>query len=473
MAQSRIRRNRFQIPNIHRLTIILVVALIVVGTATAVLAFNVVRGYVSTWKLSPDIPGAPLPANNSDSANATVEPDVPLQAPGGPAAKPWDGTSRVTLLVMGLDYRDWEAGQGPSRTDTMILFTMDPLSKTAGILSIPRDMWVNIPGYGYYKINQAYFFGDGDKLPGGGPGLAIKTVEEFLGVPIDYYAQIDFTSFVDFINNIGGIDINVPSEITVDPLGQYNTTKLEPGLQHLDGALALAYARARYTEGGDFDRAARQQQVIFAIRDQVLKVKTLPYLIRKAPKIYNNVSAGIRTNLTLDQVIQFALLAEQIPPENIKHAVISQDDVTFGKSPDGLDILIPIPDKIRVLRDEVFATGGPLAPAAIGSDAGELMKAENARVQVMNGTATSGLATRTKDFLASKGVNVVDASSANELYASTTIYDYSGKPYTVAYLASLMNVANARIFNRYDPNATVDVQVVLGSDWAANNPMGQ
>jgi hypothetical protein len=70
-------------------------------------------------------------------------------------------------------------------------------------------------------------------------------------------------------------------------------------------------------------------------------------------------------------------------------------------------------------------------------------------------------------------VNVVDASSANELYASTTIYDYSGKPYTVAYLASLMNVANARIFNRYDPNATVDVQVVLGSDWAANNPMGQ
>src|SRR5690606_1108907 len=118
----------------------------------------------------------------------------PLQVAAGPSAQPWDGASRVTALVMGLEFRDWEAGEVP-RTDTMMLVTLDPLSNTAGMLSIPRDMWVSIPGFDNAKINTAYYLGEIYKLPGGGPGLAMKTVEEFLGVPIDYYAQIDFYAF--------------------------------------------------------------------------------------------------------------------------------------------------------------------------------------------------------------------------------------------------------------------------------------
>jgi LCP family protein required for cell wall assembly len=458
--------------SISRLTVLLIVALLAVGSATAVMAFQLVRNYVSSWSITGDVPGsAPPDSSGSPSVSTTVNPNTPLQSPEGPPAKPWDGTSRVTILVMGLDYRDWEANNGPSRTDTMILLTLDPLSKTAGMLSIPRDMWVNIPGYGYYKINMAYFFGDGDKLPGGGPGLAMKTVEEFLGVPIDYYAQIDFTSFVDFINNIGGITINVPEEIVVDPLGPYNTTTLEPGVQHLDGAVALGYARNRETAGGDFDRAKRQQQVIMAIRDQVLNVKGLTNLVKKAPKIYKNVSAGIRTNLTLDQVVQLALLAQQIKPENIHQGVIGTDAVTMAKSPDGLDILVPIPDKIRLVRDEIFATGGPLAPSTVSGDPSTLMKDEKARVSVQNGSSASGIAGKTGDYLKGLGLDVTDVSNANELYANTTIIDYSGKPYTVAYLVNLMNVQPSRIFNRYDPNAQYDVQVIIGQDWAAKNPM--
>ncbi len=103
----------------------------------------------------------------------------------------------MTIMLVGLDYRDWLANQGPSRSDTMILLTIDPVSKTAGMLSIPRDMWVDIPGFGYSKINNAYAWGELYKLPGGGPGLAMKTVENFLGIPIQYYAQVDFSAFVE------------------------------------------------------------------------------------------------------------------------------------------------------------------------------------------------------------------------------------------------------------------------------------
>ena len=88
---------------------------------------------------------------------------------------------------------------------------MDAATNTAGILSLPRDLWVNIPGYGYGKINTAYYLGDAYDEPGGGPGLAIATVEDFLGVPINYYAQIDFSAFERFIDEIGGIEIEVPA----------------------------------------------------------------------------------------------------------------------------------------------------------------------------------------------------------------------------------------------------------------------
>lgn len=357
----------------------------------------------------------------------------------------------------------------------MMLLTVDPLSKTAGMLSIPRDMWVNIPGFDYGKINQAYFFGEGAKLPGGGPGLAMKTVEEFLGVPIDYYAQIDFQTFQDFIDKIGGIELDVPAEITVDPLGPGNTITLKPGKQLVNGEVALAYARQRETQNGDIDRAGRQQQVALSVFTKLSRPDLLPALIAKAPSLYQSLSSGIHTNLTFNQILQLGMLAAQIPQANIKHAVFGTDTFNFGTSPDGLSILIPIPDKIRIVRDEIFTTGGPLSPAAVGDDPTQLMQAEKATVEIQNGTQTAGLATRTATFLQSQGMNVVNTTNSNDLLANTTIYDYGGDPYTLSYLEKTLNVSPNRIFNRYDPNAQVDVVVVLGNDWAANNqlPAGQ
>jgi LCP family protein required for cell wall assembly len=324
-------------------------------------------------------------------------------------------------------------------------------------------MWVVIPGADYYKINTAYFIG--------GPQLAAQTVEQFLGVPVDYYAQIDFSTFEKFIDEIGGIVLDIKEEIIIVPIGYPDKVTLKVGKQRVNGAIALAYARDRYTEGGDFDRAGRQQEVIMGIREQVMKAKVLTKLIANAPTIYQDLSSGIRTNLTLDEVIKLAWLAQQVPQENIKKAVIGTDAVSFGKSPDGLDILKPLPDKIRLIRDSIFTTGGPVGPAAVADDPVKLMKAEGAKVIIKNGTSVSGLANKTSDYLKAQGVNVVDTTNADQVYNNSMVYDYSGKPYTLRYLVDLMKIPTANVFSSYDPNTQADVVIVIGDDWATSNPI--
>ena len=384
--------------------------------------------------------------------------------------KPWDGAGRVTVLLLGVDYRDWSSGEGPSRSDTMILVTLDPTTKEAGMLSIPRDLWVSIPGFEHGKINTAYYLGDAYRLPGGGPGLAVETVESLLGIPINYFAQIDFGAFVKFIDGIGGVKIDVPEEITVDLLGTGSATKkmLQPGRQVLPGEWALAYARARYTGGGDFDRAKRQQQVILAIRDKIISLDQLPILITKAPTLYKELSSGVRTNLALDEVIKLALLAQEVPQENIKRGFIGEDNVYFGFSPDGLSILIPIPDDIHLLRDEIFASSGVLIPKTMGSPE-EKMLAENAKLAIYNASQMDGLETKTADFLQDKGCRIVEVATASEIYANTTIIDHSGNPYLLSYLVDLLSIHPSKIYIQSEPENQADVELFLGIDWQSNN----
>jgi LCP family protein required for cell wall assembly len=454
-----------------RLTFILFGAFGIFAIVTAVVAFLVVSNIVSTTS-SFDLPGAPVDISGDIKVPQGAEYVQPLQTNNGPEAQPWDGASRVTILVMGLDFRDWEAGEVP-RSDTMILVSVDPINLTVGMLSIPRDMWVVIPGSaeGYGKINTAYNIGELYQFPGGGPGLAVKTVEEAIGVPINFYAQLDFYSFIKFIDEIGCIDLKIRREITIDPLGAGNTVTLQPGTQPLCGAEALAYARQRYTDGGDFDRSQRQMEVILAIRNQVLNLNLLPSLVAKAPVLYNDLSQGVRTNLNMQQIIQLAILASRIPRENIKQDIIGVDQVEFDTSPDGQSIVKPIPDKIRILRDELFTSGGPLGPSANpeqAADPAAMMQAEQARVIVQNGTGQDGLASRMSEYLRNQGVNVIQEGNADQMYGQMSLIDYTGKPYTLAYLAKTMNISTSHIFSRYDPNSPADVAVVIGTDWQNN-----
>jgi LCP family protein required for cell wall assembly len=408
----------------------------------------------------------PTPAEN----NEPVATPLPTSAVDT-ASVSWDGASPITVLVMGLDYRDWEAGDGPPRTDTMILLTIDPLTKTAGMLNIPRDLWVSIPGFEYGRINTAYPLGIAYDVPGGGPALAMQTIESLLGVPIDYYAIIDFYAFEQFINELGGINIHVFSEISVDPIGNNNTLILEEKDYLMDGPTALAYARARHTEGGDFDRAQRQQQVIMAIKDRIIDLGPTE-IASRAPALYNQLAEGIHTNLSLDDAIRLGWLALDIPISNIQRGAIAPPkSVMFAKSPDGSqDILIPIPDQIRLVRDQVFASSSMASPVLTGEDDRAKMQSEGATILLSNGTYVGGLASDTQAYLQSEGANVIGTQNS-DYNTFTRIIDYTGKPYTDRYLVNLMNISPYNISYQYDPSSPVDVLVILGDDWAANNPM--
>ena len=453
----------------------LLILLFLASILTGYLAFSTAR----TWTIS-NFRGASESAHFTPSKGSTLQPKVEqFQAQPSPTASlpeptltAWDGVGRVTILLLGLDYRDWEAGSEYSRSDTMILLTLDPLSRTAGILSIPRDMWVAIPGFQHGKINTAYYLGDAYKLPGGGPGLAVDTVEQFLGVPINFYAQIDFQAFIRFIDEIGGVKINIPEPITVDLLGSGARTKktLQPGIQVLPGEWALAYARARNTGGGDFDRAKRQQQVILGIRDRILSFEMLPYLITNANTLFQELSSGIRTNLGIEQVVKLALLASRVSDGSIHHGVIDEKYILFGRSPDNLAILIPLIDKIHVLRDELFSGTTVLSPLTPG-DAQAKMAAEAARVAIINASNTGGLAERTAEYLRTLGVNVVEVTDVNENEINSSLIDHSGKPFTSSFLMDQIGIAPLKFRYTYDTTSNADLILTLGDAWARDNPM--
>ncbi|MGD2027249.1 MAG: LCP family protein [Anaerolineales bacterium] len=376
-----------------------------------------------------------------------------------------DFTSRINVLVLGLDYRDWEQDGGPARSDTMVLATIDPVGKTASLLSIPRDLWVNVPGFGQNKINAAYFLGESNRLPGGGPELAAKTVEEFLGIEVHYWAQVDFTAFVQFVDYIGGVKLTVDQPIKLEFIGTSDEKYLQPGRQTLDGAYALAYARNRSEGDGDFSRAQRTQQVILAIRNQFVR-KDVQRLMFSNPKgIWDIFSQNIQTNIPFLDAFSLGKIALQINPEQIsQHIIAPPDYVTHAFSPDGLTILKPITQNIRIMRDQIFTPIGITGPGAVGADPEVLMQSEAARVGVYNGSNVSGLAGATEQFLNTLQVQVTDVGNSDAV-PSTTIYDYTGNPYTVQYLVDLMGIQKTRIFNSYDPNSAVDVAVVVGNEW--------
>jgi LCP family protein required for cell wall assembly len=337
-----------------------VAGFVVVTLLLAVVAFLVVRDLTASWT---GIGLNPFQAPSGLSGQATVPAGSSPTAPP-PILNPpeWQGAERVNVLLMGLDYRDWIAGQGPPRTDSMMLVSLDPLTKHAGMMYIPRDLWVEIPGFGYNRINTAYPSGEGNRLPGGGPALAMRAVESVVGIPIQYYAVIDFTVFEKLIDEIGGVDVLVSERIKICPIGR-TCFWLEAKAYRLNGANALAYARVRKGAGDDFGRGQRQQQVAMAVLDRVTGLNMVPTLLAKAPALYQEMASAVRTNLSFDQIISLGWLAVQTPRANFERGVIAPPNmVGFATRPDGAQVLRPVPDQIRVLRDAVFVQNNGIGP---------------------------------------------------------------------------------------------------------------
>lgn len=270
--------------------------------------------------------------------------------------QPWNGTSRFTVLMMGIDRRPGEEGL-LYRTDTMMLISLDPATRSLGILSIPRDLYVDVPGYSaLQRINSAMVLGE-IQQPNYGPTLAMQTVQYNLGMRVNDYVALDFNGAIQMVDLLGGLDIDVPYPIAdyeyPDMNYGYDPLILAAGLQHMNGATALRFARTRHGDS-DFERARRQQMVLYAIRDRVLNLNMLPQLIIQSPSLLDTLSDNVYTGMSLDQIIQFALYLRDVPSENMTTGVIDGDYIQNYVTPEGAAVLVPRRSQLSSLLVEVF-----------------------------------------------------------------------------------------------------------------------
>jgi LCP family protein required for cell wall assembly len=261
---------------------------------------------------------------------------------------------RFTILLLGMDQRPGEFGTA-YRTDTMILISLDPKTNRVGMLSIPRDLFVDIPGYGLQRVNTAYGLGELSG-PGGGPQLAMQTIQYNFGIRVNEYVVVNFESFIKVIDLIGGVNVYVETAI-YDPEYPdmnygYDPFYIEAGWHQMDGATALKYARSRHSTD-DIDRGRRQQQVLYAIRDKVTAMDMIPKLAPQAYSLWAELNAGVDTGLSLDQILQLAWWVKDIPSSNYTNAVLGWDYVTPTRW-EGMDILVPTRSKMGPLMVEVF-----------------------------------------------------------------------------------------------------------------------
>ncbi len=378
---------------------------------------------------------------------------------------------RINVLLLGEDRRPSE--KGPSRTDTIILLSLDPNSRTASMLSIPRDLWVPIPGYGEGRINTANYIGDAKGYPGGGPALAKKTVQYNFGVPVHYYVKVNFDGFRRIIDLIGGIDIYVEKEINDPTYPAYDGYGYDPlyipaGWHHMDGDLALKYARTRHGSS-DFDRLRRQQQIIMAVRERVMSLDLIPKLLPKLPELVQSLSDSVQTDIPIEVMLELAPIVREIEPQNIKRAVIDSSMCINTVTPGGADVLIPVREKIRPLIEELFATPTPVVAQVLSQENMEKQQlaAEGAKIIVQNGTEDQELAEKVARFLMDKGFQVVAYGPADRTdYNHTVIVNYTHKTYTLEQLALLFNVRPEEI--RHSPvNLNgIDIRVIVGKDFS-------
>lgn len=226
----------------------------------------------------------------------------------------WDGKEPVHILLMGTDTRDADSN---GRSDSMMVATIDPVTKKAYIMSILRDTYVDIPGHGSSRLNAAYSYG--------GVELAKETVSNLLGIPIDYYVTIDFEGFKTLVDTIGGVEIDVEKDMNYTDGGDQHRydIHLTKGLQHLDGTHALQYVRFRHDATSDFTRTERQRKFLTALAAELQSSTS----IVKLPSILSSIAPYLHTNLSLTDMIKLSSLGLdinldkteklQIPPNHL------------------------------------------------------------------------------------------------------------------------------------------------------------
>lgn len=243
---------------------------------------------------------------------------------------------RTNILLLGIDYTPPENAVG--RSDTMVLATINPLKPYVGMLSIPRDLWVNIPGYGENRINTAHFFAEANAT-GEGPWAALTTVNQNFGVDIDYFLRIRFDGFKDVVNAMGGVDLILP-----EPMAGYPAGPL-----HLNGNKALAFARNR-SGSDDFFRMQHAQMVMKATLRQMLNPLKWPRL----PLVLAAASRSIDTTVPVWLWPRLGLALLRAGPDGIDNRIIDRDMTIPTITQEGANILIPDWAMINPVLMEMF-----------------------------------------------------------------------------------------------------------------------
>lgn len=426
----------------------------------------------ATVAQAPDLPPLSLPK----LVRPAFEPVSQVSAAGlalfQPASRQQEiapATNRTTILIVGVDARPKQTFE---LTDSIIVLTMNPQTGSAGMLSLPRDLKIRPATFTQdVKINMVYQIGVNRGTPGGGAALLEDVVTEMIGYPIDYYVKINFEGFKQIVDLIGGVDINVTKEIYDDQYPDDNygyepPLHFLPGLQHMDGATALKYARTRHADN-DYMRAARQQQVIMAIKDKIMQPGQLETLLPRLPRLAVAMANSVVTDMPVDKAIALARALDKVNLDNPTRVVIDTKMGTPGfddPAQGGLGyVLIPDMNKVRAAADAIFSDIMPgVSPEETARQA---IQAEAARIIVLNGTAERGVAAKTQSDLITAGFNVVAVGNAETAdYGETVLITRGDRaPATIEALRARFALDDDHV--RVEPaDSDVDAILIIGQD---------
>ncbi|MBE2267362.1 MAG: LCP family protein [Anaerolinea sp.] len=369
------------------------------------------------------------------------------------------GYDIVNFLLLGSDTRD---PRYAGRTDVIIIVSVNRAVGTVAMLSIPRDLYVYIPGYRNYRINSAYPYGEDIDYAGGGVGLLKDTIRYNLGIEIDYYAAVDFADFERIIDDLGGVEVSVDcalsdwrlSDPALDPALEesWEMFTLPVGVHAMDGDLALWFARSRRTTS-DFDRGRRQQVVLRALWGRIRALN----LLDQVTDVWAQVLEVVDTDIRLEDMLNLVPLAAMIDTGHIaSYTFRANREVSFYQSPEGSSVLAPNREAVQRLISEF------LQPVT-----DHQLVQEGARVEIVNGSGMNDLARVAFDRLAWEGF-VPSLSTESAAYQDQTmIYDFTGrsKGSSLGVLQAALRVDEANIMQEPDPTRSIDFRVILGGEY--------
>ena len=343
---------------------------------------------------------------------------------------------RINVLLLGIGGAGHD---GPELTDTIIFGSFKPSTSQVGLISIPRDLTVAIDGYGYRKINHVNALAEIED-EGSGLDAAKTTVGKIMGETVNYVVKVDFGGFEEIIDDIGGIDVYDDTAFTDptypidDDIGSTTSVSFAEGWTHMDGASALIYARSRHGTGGegsDFARAARQQKILLAVKDQALSMSVL-LNPAKLNRLLGTINSNVETDLSIWEMMKFARYIPSVDMDLVAMHVLDSGPQSplYASTVNGAYVLLPKEDDwsdLHDLADTIFAVEGATTAGSGGTQPQKPSAMNAVVVEVQNGTPVTGLAARTAELLQSSGFTIAAIrNAADRTREQTVIYDFTG-----------------------------------------------